>query len=189
MDLECLVQATHEREGHQPQSIANAADVERSTCSACAFESRERPVSRSWSNTWNGYTRATLVVNGTTVMTPRPKRVAVALATSLLDIGRAPIVCLGPPARARSQRSGCPRASRRIESVRHGGLQSAASPDESHSSQAAAYASLSSDVRSMRTACTAADRDSRPDFCVYSSRNAKSLSRQADANLHTVILP
>ena len=50
-------------------------DTER-TCSACVFESRLRPDSWTGSKTWNGCTRSTLEVTGTTVTTPRPSRAA-----------------------------------------------------------------------------------------------------------------
>ena len=56
------------------------------TCSVCALESRGSPESEAGKNTWNGYTRVTFDVSGTTVMTPRLTRDAVVLAPSLLTI-------------------------------------------------------------------------------------------------------
>ena len=41
------------------------------TCSACAFESTRKPVASAGSRVWNGKTRVTLLVTGTTVTTPR----------------------------------------------------------------------------------------------------------------------
>src|SRR4051794_2758240 len=54
------------------------------SCSACAFESVRRPVRPAGRSVWKGKTRATLLVTGTIVTTPRPRRAATALARSLL---------------------------------------------------------------------------------------------------------
>src|SRR5664279_2054229 len=50
------------------------------------MESTLSPTASDGSNTWNGSTRLTLLVTGTTVTTPRPSRAAVAFALSLLTI-------------------------------------------------------------------------------------------------------
>ena len=67
------------------------------TCSALTFDGSRKPASCAGSRTWNGKTRATLLLIGTTVTTPRPSRAATAWARSLLA-GAAldPGACNGP---------------------------------------------------------------------------------------------
>src|ERR1017187_9417752 len=108
--------------------------------------------------------RAVLEVTGTTVTTPRPRRVAVALAASLLTTtaGRV-LVASDPRAGSRlivtisPRRTQFPRPSAAAES------QALASSEPSQVSQASSYASPSWVARRSPTALwTAADRDAIP---------------------------
>jgi predicted AAA+ superfamily ATPase len=53
-----------------PTRWSNRSTATDRTCSACAFESRGRPVSTAGRETWNSSLRLRFVVRGTTVMTP-----------------------------------------------------------------------------------------------------------------------
>jgi hypothetical protein len=53
------------------------------TCSSCAIESKARPLIAADNNTSNRWILAVLLVTSTTVTTPRPRHVAVALALTL----------------------------------------------------------------------------------------------------------
>ncbi len=84
VQAEGLINFTHDRSWNRPRIGPSRSTETDRTCSHCAFESTRSPVSPASSMTWNGNTRVTLLVMGTTVTTPRPKRAAVALARSLL---------------------------------------------------------------------------------------------------------
>ena len=107
------------------------------TCSAWALESTFKPVSAAGSKAWNGCIRIVLLVTGTTVTTPRPSLEAAALARSLLTTiaGRRLFASL-PRVGSRSTSRTSPAALVSPSAVV--ASQAERSPDDSHSSQAAA---------------------------------------------------
>ena len=58
--------------GTRPRRARNRHGDTARTCSACALLSIARPVSDVGNSAWNGNTRATFEVSGTTVTVPRP---------------------------------------------------------------------------------------------------------------------
>ena len=126
--------------------------------------------------------RVTLPVTGTMVMTPRPWRAALALAMSLLTMtaGRA-LVGLGSADTIEIGQTDL--TAQHAGTVECGRFPRSASPEASHSSQAAAYASSRSGSPSSRIACwMAADRDARPAVWAYLSNAATSSSDRLTLN-------
>ena len=109
MEAEDLVELEHQV-GRADPSLAPIRSVDTDLiCSACALESRRRPVPPAGKKTRNGNTRSTFEVIGTTVTTPRPSRAAAAPSLETSTAGRRGKVSTGAPRDGRRDRD-CSRA-------------------------------------------------------------------------------